>query len=179
MNGRLLVMFMGTLTLANIAVRAEEPTPEKAAQSECNQVYVKIIMPVDPADDQTDRPVVESWIAEDLEKRGQVKFTAVTRWVPLDLFPFEATDVWRGGKLDNALYCPVSADIPDRAEGRIEVFLIGWSPGGADVTVSMNDEPGRRAIASVDEMKTEQGTPYVAVLIGPPIEKPTQVDHEK
>ncbi|MEZ5944878.1 MAG: hypothetical protein R3C18_26135 [Planctomycetaceae bacterium] len=48
MNGRLLVMFMGTLTLANIAVGAEEPTPEKAAQPECNQVYVKIIMPVAP-----------------------------------------------------------------------------------------------------------------------------------
>ena len=91
--------------------------------------------------------------------------------MPLDPSPFEATDVW-GGELRDKLYCPVGADIPDRAKGRIKVLLIGWSPGGADVTVSLKDEPGSRVIAAVEELKTEQGMPYVAVFIGPPPEKP-------
>lgn len=128
-------------------------------------------MPTDPADRDKDRPVVESWIADNLKMRGQAKFTAVTGWVPLGLSPIEATDVWDGGKLDDVLYCPVGADIPERAEGRIKVLLIGWTPGGADATVSLADEPGSRAIAPVERAKSEQGQPYVAVLIGPPSEK--------
>jgi hypothetical protein len=40
------------------------------------------------------------------------------------------------------------------------------------VTVSLTDEPGIRAIAAVEAHKTEKGMPYVAVLIGPPPEKP-------
>jgi len=88
------------------------------------------------------------------------------------LTPWEATDVWRAGKLDDVLYCGVEAEIPDRAEGRIKVLLKGWHPGGAYVTVSLVDEPGSRAIAAVEEFKMEQGMPYVAVLIGPPPERP-------
>lgn len=149
-----------------------------AAQPKSNQVYVKIIMPTDPADRDQDRPVVESWIAEDLKKLGQAKFTAVTEWVPLDLSPFEGTKVW-DGNLGDKSYCPVEADIPDRAEGRIKVLLKGWSPGGAYVTVSLRDEPGSRAIAALEELKTEQGMPYVAVLIGPPTEKPAPTDRKK
>jgi len=168
---QLLTLIVSTLTLVPYAVKAEEPTPKKAAQPESNQVYVKIIMPTDPADRDQDRPVVESWIAEDLKKRGQARFTAVTGWVPLDLSPFEATDVW-DGVLGDKPYCPVGADIPDRAEGRIKLLLSGWSPGGAFLTVSLTDEPGSRAIAAVEKFKMEHGMPYVAVLIGPPAEKP-------
>jgi hypothetical protein len=171
MTRQLLALIVSTLTLVPSAVQAQVATPKEAAQPQSNQVYVKIIMPTDPADRDQDHPGVESWIAEDLQKRGQAKFTAVTGWVPLDLSPWEGTDVWDGGKLGDILYCPVGADIPDRAKGRIKVLLIGWSPGGADVTVSLTDEPGSRAIAAVEEMKTEQGMPYVAVLIGPPPEK--------
>lgn len=173
MTRQLLVLIVSTLILVPYALKAEEPTPKKAAPPEFNQVYVKIIMPAGPADRDQDRPVVESWIAEELKKRGQAKFTAVTGWVPLDLSPLEATHVWDGGKLGDVLYCPVGADIPERAKGRIKVLLIGWSPGGADVTVSPPDEPGSRVIAAVEALKTEQGMPYVAVLIGPPSEKPT------
>jgi hypothetical protein len=172
MTRQFLVLIVSTLILVPCAMKAEEPTPKKAAPPKFNPVYVKIIMPTDPADRDEDRPVVESWIAEDLKKRGQAKFTAVTGWVPLDLSPFEATHVWDGAKLGDRLYCPVGADIPDRAKGRIKVFLNGWNPGGADVTVSLKDEPGSRAIAAVEKLKTEQGMPYVAVLIGPPSEKP-------
>jgi hypothetical protein len=175
-----MVLIVSTLILVPYAVKAQEPTPEKAAQPRSNQVYVKIIMPTDPADGDKDRPVVESWIAEDLKKLGQARFTAVTGWVPLDLSPFEATDAWGGGKLGDTLYCPVGADIPERAEDRIKVLLVGWTPGGARVTVSLTDEPGIRAIAAVEEHKSEKGMPYVAVLIGPPPENPAApTDHKK
>lgn len=173
MTRQLLALIVSTLTLVPYAVKAQEPTPKEAAQPQSNQVYVKIIMPTDSADRDKDRPVVESWIAEELKKLGQAKFTAVTGWVPLDLSPLEATHVWDGGKLGNILYCPVGADIPDRAKGRIKVLLIGWHPGGADVTVSLKDEPGSRVTAAVEKLKTEQGMPYVAVFIGPPPEKPS------
>ncbi|MFN0019893.1 MAG: hypothetical protein ACKVP0_16675 [Pirellulaceae bacterium] len=172
MTRQLLALIVSTLTLVPYAVKAQEPTPKEAAQPQSNQVYVKIIMPTDSTDRNKDRPVVESWIAEELKKLGQAKFTAVTGWVPLDLSPFEATHVWDGGKLGDILYCPVGADIPDRAKGRIKVHFIGWSPGGADVTVSLKDELGSRVIAAVEELKTEQGMPCVAVFIGPPPEKP-------
>ena len=171
MTQQLLALIISTLTLVPCAVKAQEPTPKKTAQPQSNQVYVKIIMPTDPADRDKDRPVIESWIAEDLKKLGQAKFTAVTGWVLLDLSPFAATSVW-DGKLGDNHYCPVGADIPDRAEGGIKVLLNGWSPGGAEVTASLTDEPGSRAIAAVEELKTEKGMPYVAVLIGPPPEDP-------
>lgn len=180
MTRQLLALIVSLITLVPFAGKAQEPTPQKTAQPQFNQVYVKIIMPGDLAIRDVDRPVVESWIAKDLKKRGQDKFTAVTGWVPLDLSPFEATDVWRGGKLDDVLYCSVGADIPDRAAGRIKVLLIGWSPGGAQATASMTDEPGSRAIAAVEQIKTEQGMPYVAFLIGPPAEKTAALtDHKK
>jgi hypothetical protein len=172
MTRHLLVLIVSTLILVPYAMNAEEPTPKNAAQPQSNQVYVKLIMPTAAADRDQERPVVESWIAEDLRNLGQARFTAVTGWVPMDLDPWEATDVWREGKLDDVLYCAVEAEIPDRAEGRIKVLLKGWHPGGAYVTVSLTDEPGSRAIAAVEEVKTEQGKPYVAVLIGPPVEKP-------
>ena len=182
MTRQLLVLIVGTLALVPCAMKAQEPTPKKAAQPKSNQVYVKIIMPTDPADRDKDRPVVESWIAEDLKKLGQAKFTAVTGWVLLDPSPFEATDVW-DGVLGNRSHCPVGADIPERAEGRIKVLLVGWLPGGARVTASLTDDPGSRAIAAVElsmnQYKDQKGMPYVAVLIGPPPENPAPTDRKK
>jgi hypothetical protein len=52
------------------------------------------------------------------------------------------------------------------------VVLYGLSPGYASAVVTLTDEPGSRAIAPFEEFKTEQGMPYVAVLIGPPPESP-------
>jgi hypothetical protein len=151
------IAVVGVLAVFPDAVIAQQETPKKVAAPLANQVYVKI--------------VVESWIAEDLKKRGQVKFMAVTEWVPLDLSPFEGTNLWYGGKVGNTHYCPVGADIPDRAKGRIKVYAIGWSPGPVDVTASLVDEPGSREIAVVERMKTDQGQPYIAVLIGPPAQR--------
>lgn len=76
--------------------------------------------------------------------------------------------------------CPVDGHIAERADGRIQVLLRGWDPGGSSVTVSLKDEPGSRKIAAVEETKRNEGLPYVAVLIGPPPENPAPpTDHKK
>jgi hypothetical protein len=175
MTRQLLALIVSTLTLIPYAMKAEEPTPKKASQPSSNQVYVKIILPTDLAARDKDRPVVESWIAEQFKKRGESKYTAATAWVPLveTVEKFEdPTLVWEGG-------CRVHAEIAERKDGRIKVFLDGWGPTPAGVTVSLADEPGSREIAAAVKAKTEQGVPYVAVLIGPPPEKPAVVDHQK
>ena len=77
---QLLVLIVSTLILVPCALKAQEPAAKKADQPKPNRVYVKIIMPADPSDRDKDRPAVESWIAEDLKKHGQAKFTAVTEW---------------------------------------------------------------------------------------------------
>ena len=176
------IAVVSAVAVVPYAVKAQEATPKKGAQPKFNQVYVKIILPGDPATRDKDRPVVESWIAEQLKKRGRSKFTAATAWVPLDFSPVtgglddHATPVWDA----KGWGCPVSGEITERADGHITVRLIGWGPGGDRVTVSLRDEPGSRAIVAVEEAKMEQWLPYVAVLIGPPPEKhgaPT--DHKK
>ena len=173
------IAVVSALAVVPDAVKAQKATPKKGALPKSNQVYVKIILPTDPATRAKDRPVVESWIAEQLKKRGQSKFTAVTGWVPLAGKWDEATSVW-DGRLDNKqCNCPVFGDIPERAAGRIKVLLEGWAPFGARVTVSLADEPGNRAIAAVEQAKTEQGLPYVAVLIGPPEKPAATTDHKK
>ena len=178
MTHQLFVLIVSTHILIPCALNAVEPKPKKAVQPRLNQVYVKVIMPGDPVDRDKDRPVVESWIAEDLKQLGQAKFTAVTGWVPLDLSPLETTDLW-DGKLGKQFYCPVGADI-ERAKGPIiKVHVSGWSPGGGFVSVPVKDEPGSRVIAAVKELETEQGMPNVVILVGPPLEKPAVVDHKK
>ena len=61
------------LAVGLCAVKAQKTTPEKVALPKSNQVYVKIIWPTDPATRDKDRPVVESWIAEQLKKRGHTR----------------------------------------------------------------------------------------------------------
>lgn len=167
---RSLALIVMLFALPLSPVDAEEPISETASES--NPVYVKLIIPIDATDRKQDQPVVESWIAKELKNRGQTTFSAATSWVPLDLSPFSSTHVWNGNLGDQSC-CPVGADIRVRAKGRIDIFLIGWTPGGADVTVSLTDEPGSRAIAAVKRFKMEKGMPHVAVLIGPPPEKST------
>ncbi|MBI3411615.1 MAG: hypothetical protein HY040_25075 [Planctomycetes bacterium] len=159
------------LAVVPYAIEAQEPTPKKGSLPKSNQVYVKIIWSIDPATQDNDRPVVESWIAEQLKKSGQTKFTAATGWVPLARE--KTTRVWEGG-----VVCPVRG-VVERADGRIKVHLSGWSPNANEgVTVSLRDEPGSREIAVAEVFETEQ--PYVAVLIGPPSEKPiAATDHKK
>ena len=174
------IAVVSALAVVPYAVKAQKPTPKKGALPKSNQVYVKIILPTDPATRDKDRPVVESWIAEQLKKRGQSKFTAATAWVPLTDKRFETTEVWDGNLRDMNGICPVAGHIVERADGRIKLLLWGWGPGGTKVTVSLKDEPGSREIAAVEQLKDDSGLPYVAVLIGPPPEKPAApTDHKK
>src|SRR2546421_3381723 len=76
--------------------RSQKETPKKGAVPKSNQVYVKVFLPTDPAARDKDRPVVESWIAGQLKKRGQAKFTAATAWVPIAVKGDESTRVWDG-----------------------------------------------------------------------------------
>jgi len=159
---------ISTLAVVVVAANAQETMPKQVAPPESNQVYVKIILPTDPPDGDKDR-VVESWVAKGLKKRGQAKFSATTKWVSLDRGEFESTWVWDGNPIHA---CPVDAQITEGADDHIKVLLRGWHPGGTDIIVSLTDEPGSRAIAAVEELKTEHGMPYVVVLIGPPPEIP-------
>lgn len=178
------IAVVGAFAVVPCVVEAQEPTPKKGAVPKSNQVYVKIIVPVDPATRAKDPPVVESWVAEELKKRGQARFSAVTAWVPLvvtgEKFEFP-TSVWSGGLDGKAWACPVSGEIAERANGRIKIHLGGWAPiPDRGVTVSLTDEPGSRAIAANKKIKSEEGMPYVAVLIGPPPEKAdTPTDQKK
>ena len=173
------IAVVSALAVVTYAVKAQKPTPQEGALPKSNQVYVKIILPVDPATRDKDRPVVESWIAEQLKKRGQSKFTAATAWVPLADKGEESTTVWDAMLDGKGWGCPVGGDIAERADGRIKVLLWGWGPGGTRVTVSLTDEPGSREIAPVKGIKDDSGLPYVAVLICPPPEKPTAATDDK
>jgi hypothetical protein len=166
------IAVVSALAVVPYAVKAQKPTPEDGALPKSNQVYVKIIWPTAPATRDKDRPIVESWIVEQFKKRGQAKFTAATAWVPLAGKGEKFTSVW-DATLDGERYgCPVAGKIAERADGRIKVRLGGWDPGGSEVIVSLTDEPGSREIAAVEEVTWAQGLPYVAVLIGPPPERP-------
>ncbi len=167
-------LFMASITIASalavvpFVVNAEAPVANKETPPHYNQVYVKIILPADPASGKTNRPVVESWIAEKLKKQGQSKFTAATEWVPLPVKVHWSDSVWDGKLGDKTWACSVNGQIAKRADGRVEVLLDGWGPIVVSVTVSLTDEPGSREIGAVEQYKTDQGMPYVAVLISPP-----------
>jgi hypothetical protein len=163
-------VIVSTLALFSCTAKAQESTSTKSAQAEANQVYVKVIMPIAGKDDRQKQFAVESWIAKDLRKRGQATFSAVTGWVPLDLSPLEATSVWDGA--GDRSYCPVQADIYERNGGRIKLQFAGWHPGGAIKDASLADEPGSRAIVGVEQAKSKEGMPFVAVFVGLPHEVP-------
>ena len=165
------IAVVGTLSVAPWDVEAQKETPKKGVLPQSNRVYVKIILPADPATRDKDGPVVESWIAEQLKKRGLAKFVAATAWVPLTNKRESTRVEWYGNQDEKGWACPVTANIVERADGRIKVHLQGWGPGGDEVTISLADEPGSREIAAVEELTWAKGLPYVAVLIGPPPEK--------
>ena len=154
------------LTVVSYAVNAQAPSANEGTPTNCNQVYVKIIWPADSVKDKTNRPVVESWIAEQLKKQGQSKFTAATDWVPLGACGF-GSYVWDGSLDDKRWVCSVNGIIKKRSDGRVEVVLDGWGPASFAVSVSLTDEPGSREVGAVERIKTDQGMPYEAVLISP------------
>jgi hypothetical protein len=159
-----LIVVISALAALPYASNAQKPTPKKEALPKLNQVYVKILLP-------TERPVVESWIVEQLKKREQSRYVAATGWVPVDVTGEEKKLVWFGALEGESWGYPVNGQITERANGRIKVHLeLLDDPDaipGPGVTISLKDEPGSREIASVKELKTKQGTAYVAVHVGP------------
>jgi hypothetical protein len=159
---------------------AQSPAAASIARQQFNQVFVKVIVPVTPNTPKQDGPVVESWVAEQLKKRGESEYFAVTGWVPVCDGLLEDdivnNDVWDGRLKGEYRYCPVGGDIPERENGRLLVNLRGWMPGGDEANISLSDEPGSRAVGPVrlgmgkegNRSKIEEGLPYVAVMIAPP-----------
>lgn len=160
------IAIVSALIVASYVANAQAPSASKGNLPRCNQVYVKIIWPADPVNDTTNRPAVESWIAKRLKKLGQSKFTAVTDWVPLGDCGF-GSYVWDGFLGDKRWVCSVNGRIKERSDGQVEVVLDGWGPATLAVTVSLTDEPGSRDIRTVEWLRTDQGMPYVAVLVCP------------
>ena len=74
------MILFAILSLGQIPVaRSEQATPVgKPAQS----VYAKIVLPMKTPGDGK-HPLVESWIARKLRKRGKTEYRAVTQWVRL------------------------------------------------------------------------------------------------
>ena len=174
------IVVASALAVAPYALNAQKPTPKKGDLPKSNQVFLKIILPTDLATRDKDRPIVESWISEQLKQLGQSKSTAATGWVPLDFSSTSAKMVWDGKLGDKRCSCHVFAYVDESADGRIKVVIDGWSPGFTQMTVSLKDEPGIREIAVAEGAKTDQGVPYVAVLICPPPERPpAPTDHKK
>src|SRR4051794_9313366 len=106
------IAVVSALAVVPYDVEAQKATPEKGALPKSNEVYVKIIWPTEPTNRDKDRPAVESWIAEQLKKRGQTRFTAATAWVPLtDQEEYRGerfTRVWIGTLDGEGCACPVS-----------------------------------------------------------------------
>jgi hypothetical protein len=57
------IAVVSALGVVPYGVKAQKATATKGVLPKLNQVYVKIILPADPATRAKDRPVVESWIA--------------------------------------------------------------------------------------------------------------------
>ncbi|KAA5536084.1 hypothetical protein FYK55_28225 [Roseiconus nitratireducens] len=108
-------------------------------------------------------------------------YFAVTNWVPIcdELLSGGRVDnrVW-GGNLDNASFCPVGGDIPERNSDGVLITVGGWAPvAGYEARVRLADEPGTRSVEPVlvytvsgEKLKIRGEKPmaYVAFLIGPP-----------
>lgn len=179
-----LLLLLHTLSAFAAEGPSHEPTPESIARRQYNQVFVKVIMPVTKHTPKQEGPVVEAWIAEQLEQLAESDYFAVTNWVPVcdGLLSDDEVDnrVWSGqlvGK-KSGNFCPVEGDLPEREDDRVLVLVGGWDPGGGhEAKVMLADEPGTRAVAPVlpysargtgKAIPGEKPLAYVAVLIGPP-----------
>ncbi len=142
--------------------RGEQAIPVgKSTQS----VYAKIVLPMKtPADGK--QPLVESWIARKLRKRGKTEYRAVTHWVRLAEIGEEAADVWSASVDGKHWGCPVDGRVVERTEdGKVKVRLDGWAPFPTRVKgTTLPAETGSRRIAVVAD-----GRAYVALFVGPPL----------
>lgn len=174
---QLLVLCVVTTMAAELPAQTSESTASQRAKF--NQVFVKLIIPVTDSFPMQDGPVIESWVKKGLKKRKVSEYFAVTDWVPIcDGLLADDTidnDVW-SGSINGHSCCPVGADIPEREDGRMQVYLSGWSPGGCEARIRLDDEPGSRAVGPMQvfggtkekPIKVDWQMPYVAVMVAPP-----------
>jgi hypothetical protein len=155
---------------ASQPARAEDSRP-----SEVGSIYAKIVLPTKAPAEATD-PVVESWIAEKLRKRGSTELRAVTDWIRLAEEGEAIAHVW-DAKLDGRIWgCPVAGRVVERtADGKVKVQLFGWSPVAAEIKgQNLPAETGSRRIAVVDTgTGDDSGRAYIALFVGPPPTKTT------
>lgn len=175
------LLTVGLFSFIVAQATAHDPSKESVKRSRFNQVFVKVVVPVTKHTPDQEGPVIESWIAARLKKLDGSDFFAVTDWVPVcdGLLTDEDVDndVWDGCLKTKYRFCPVDGDIPERENGRAQLLLRGWDPGGSEVTVSLKDEPGSRAVACVEECRVTGVVPYVAVIVGPPPVKASTRKH--
>lgn len=148
---------------AQVSLANDHPSSEKGS------VYAKIILPAKPLREGS-HPMVESWIAKKLLKRGKSDVRAVTHWVRLAEKGEEATSVWNAVVDGTGWGCPVVGRVVERTKnGKVKVELLGWSPGGAEIKgQTLAAEVGRRKIAVVDTGQgDDSGIAYIALFVGP------------
>ena len=158
----------------------DSTTRDSTTRGDFNQVFVKIIVPVTSRTPKQNGPIVESWIAEQLQQLGETEYFAVTDWVPvcdgLLADDIVDNDVWDGRLEGKHPYCPIGGDIPERENGRLLVHVGGFTPDGRQVNINLSDEVGNRAVRPVQLVagkeeqpgEAEDRLPYVAVIIAPP-----------
>lgn len=149
------------------AEKNEAANSEKPSQP--TYVYAKIILPMkDPGNAK--HPVVESWIAKKLRKRGETELRAVTDWVCLAEGVENSASVWNATVDGKGWGCPVSGRVAERTDdGKLKVELTGWAPFAPKINGdTLLAEAGSRGIATVDTGAGDQdGRAFVALVVGP------------
>lgn len=144
--------------------RADDAEPE-----EKYGVYAKIVLPMKlPAAGTC--PVVESWIAKKLRKRGNTELRAVTDWIRLT--EQREASVWDATVDGKTWGCPVLGRVMERTkDGQVKVRLTGWSPAALDIEEwTVPDEMGSRRIIEIETGAADgSGRAYVALFVGPPL----------
>ncbi len=162
-TGLVLFVITAQLSLAN-----DQPSFERV------KVYAKIILPVESLREGS-HPIVESWIARKLLKRGKSDVRAVTHWIRLAEKGEKTTRVWDAIVDGKGWGCPVVGRVVERTrDGKIKVDLSGWSPGAPEIKgQTLAGEIGSRRIAVVDTGEgDESGIAYVALFVGPALDTP-------
>lgn len=141
-------------------------------------LFVKVMLPeVAPPKPSPNNYPVEKWIQGAVKKQGHTQLRAVTSWVRLPSGEFDSVDVWNATVNGKGWGCPVGGSTFVQPDGRCEVELIGWTPGGADLLGNViTPEPGNRKIAKVGYKRGPEGEEtgvqfetlaYVAILVAP------------
>lgn len=164
MRRRIVVAIVVVGFVALTGLPAASPANDAGESSAPNAIYAKVILPMKEPDSGKN-PVVESWIAEKLRKRGQTELRAVTPWIRLAEKGEKNAPVWDAVVDGKGWGCPVGGRVKERTgDGKVKVSLPGWAPVALKVKgTTLPAEVGSRGIAEV-----EDGKAYVALFVGLP-----------